>query len=115
MFYLLPILFIFMEIHLLYLRLTTDDLKKSVPKVMILVAVIYMIWSICCLFTTVWLYGLGFILSGQLVQAFIKEYSKDGKKDPHKSLLVKSIYILDALFNIILLLDVLLIKTNLFK
>ena len=67
MFYLLTVLFIFMELHLLYLRLTTDDIKKSAPKVMIFIAVIYMIWSICGLFTTVWLQFLVLIIIGNLV------------------------------------------------
>ena len=115
MFYLLTVLFIFMELHLLYLRLTTDDLKKSAPKVMIFVAVTYMIWSICGLFTTVWLQFLALILIGQVVANVKKEHAKDGKKDPNKTTFMRLVYILDAIFSILLLLDILFIKTNLFN
>jgi len=115
MFYLLTVLFIFMEIHLLYLRLTTDNLKKSAPKVMIFVAIIYMIWSICGLFTTVWLQFLALIIIGNLVNRAKRENAKDGKKDPQKTEFMRLVYILDAIFCIILLLDILFIKTNLFN
>ena len=115
MFYLLTVLFIFMELHLLYLRLTTDDLKKSAPKVMIFVAIIYMIWSICGLFTTVWLHFLALIIIGNLVNRAKRENAKDGKKDPNKTTFMRLVYILDAIFSILLLLDILFIKTNLFN
>ena len=115
MFYLLTILFIFFEIHLLFLRLTTDDLRKSAPKVMLLVAFIYAIWSICGLFTTVWLHFLALILIGQVVYNVKKEHAKNGKKDPHKTIFMRSVYILDFILCIILLLDILILKTNFFK
>jgi heme O synthase-like polyprenyltransferase len=104
-----------MELHLLYLRLTTDNLKKSAPKVMIFVAVTYMIWCIGGLFTTVWVHFLTLILIGQVVANVKKEHAKDGKKEPNKTLFMRSVYILDAILCIMLLLDILLLKTNLFN
>jgi 1,4-dihydroxy-2-naphthoate octaprenyltransferase len=104
-----------MELHLLYLRLTTDDLKKSAPKVMIIVAIIYMIWSICGLFTTIWLQFLALMLIGHVVANIKKEHAKDGKKEPNKTRFMRFVYILDAAFTIALLLDILYLKTNLFN
>ena len=104
LFYAASVVFVIFEIHVLFLRLAKPYYKAD--KMMIFLAVAYFIWSVFGLFSSQWMMFAAMLMVGHTTKAIKNYNASDGKKDPAKTPLMRTVYVLDALISIALLISV---------